>query len=203
MCRFPGGRLFRTAAVCITAALVFLQSLWLDGAFLPRWVLWQEREGVLEEPSRQGQFHYELRGRYFFLYRDEERIYEAPGDWRIQDVLTDDVNGDGKQEIVMLAWRRGNYGDHMPSWVEKNDTSFSQHLFVYTLRDEDEDGPALRALWMSSALGFEVRTMESGGEVRGTGRPSLTLTGPDGSVSHWAWLSWGYRMVEEISVRQK
>ena len=107
----------------------------------------------------------------------------------LQDAVCFDINGDGADEYVLLVWKRGSYGEHRPTWVEQDEKTLSQHIFIYA-KEEEEDG-AWRPLWMSSRTGIEAVRIAAGEEIPGTGRRSLDITHPDGSVSRWGWLSWG------------
>ncbi len=157
-----------TAAVSLTAAagmasLIFL--LWLHGAFLPRWIEWDKNApDIIPEGVK----------------------YKLSDEWLIQDALIFDIDGCGKDETVILLWKRGSYGSKRPTWVKRDETGFSQHIFIYK---EKEDG--WHPIWMSSKLHFEAAGFMEGAEIPGTGRPSLDTVAPDGSRTRWGWLSWG------------
>ncbi|MCR4909517.1 MAG: hypothetical protein K5985_11860 [Lachnospiraceae bacterium] len=167
------------AAIIIPASLLaaagfLLYSLWLRGAFLPGWIEWNRdvRETLPEELS--------------------EKLDPS---WLLQDARSFDLTGNGNSEEVLLIWKRGSYGRRKPTWVKKNDTGFSQHIFIYELRDGE-----YHPIWMSSALDFEVASMSEGKLIPGTdhsgpGRKSLCLKSPDGTESFWGWLSWGLRRI--------
>ncbi|MCR5410119.1 MAG: hypothetical protein K6E90_03975 [Lachnospiraceae bacterium] len=170
------------AATLVTLALIFV-VLWLHGAFLPRWIEWDNNaeelipEGVAEVLS---------------------------DDWLIQDALMLDIDGDGARESVLLVWKRGSYGLRRPTWVKRDEIGFSQHIFIY----KDYSDPAIsqkeashfeggwHPVWMSSKLSFEVTTFREGGDIPGTGRMCLETVTPDGDIYRWGWLSWGLQRVE-------
>jgi hypothetical protein len=170
------------AATLVTLALIFV-VLWLHGAFLPRWIEWDNNaeelipEGVAEVLS---------------------------DDWLIQDALMLDIDGDGARESVLLVWKRGSYGLRRPTWVKRDEIGFSQHIFIY----KDYSDPAIsqeeashfeggwHPVWMSSKLSFEVTTFREGGEIPGTGRMCLETVTPEGDIYRWGWLSWGLQRVE-------
>lgn len=80
------------------------------------------------------------------------------------------------------------------------DEGLTQHLFVYRWRSDGR----LHPVWMSSRLGLEITRIELVGVGAGAGdcaprgpRPCLRITSADGRVTQWAWLSWGFALVEE------
>ncbi|MBQ4482317.1 MAG: hypothetical protein II966_03700 [Lachnospiraceae bacterium] len=153
----------------LAATSVIILILWLEGTFLPRWIVWDKEcagripEGVKAKLERS---------------------------WLIQDELSFDIDGDGNKDEILLVWKRGSYGKKRPSWVVSDEAGFSQHIFIYSLR---EDG--WHPIWMSSKLPFEAASFEIGSEIPGTGRESLTIKAPDGSVTFWGWLSWGLELL--------
>lgn len=151
------------AAIIIAGSILIL--LWLHGAFLPRWIVWnKDASAVIPEGVR----------------------YRVSDDWLIQNALRADIDGCGEDETVLLVWKRGSYGKKRPTWVKHDDMGFSQHLFIYK---EQED--TWRPIWMSSRLYFEAADIREGEEIPGTKRRSLDTISPDGDVTRWGWLSWG------------
>ncbi|HBB02441.1 MAG: SH3 type 3 domain-containing protein, poly-gamma-glutamate synthesis protein (capsule biosynthesis protein) [Candidatus Peregrinibacteria bacterium GW2011_GWF2_38_29] len=81
----------------------------------------------------------------------------------LSDVVVDsemivDSNGDGKDELNMSVWRKGDFGSSKPFWVKENDQSIKNHFFVFGL--DENFGPSsvaplktsVRPLWQSSNL---------------------------------------------------
>ncbi len=168
--KLPAGRLTAAVSLSLIAAGIIISVLYLRGAFLPRWIIWnRERAETIPEGL-------------------EEKLDPF---WLLQDALCFDIDGDGAEDQILLVWKRGNYGRYMPTWVRYNEAGFSQHVFIYSLR---EDG--WHAIWMSSKLGMEAASFEEGEEIPGTGRKSLDITEADGTVSRWGWLTWGLTRVE-------
>lgn len=89
-------------AVVIGITAIFL--LWWKGCFLPRWIVWEDKSFPYEDTRvtlKKGRM--ELEG-----------LWHTPWDWSVQDVLCDDINRDGKEELVLLVWKHGSYGKHLP-----------------------------------------------------------------------------------------
>ncbi len=157
------------ASVLCAAGFILFLFLWLRGAFLPGWIEWNPecRETLPKELSEK-----------------------LDSSWLLQDALSFDLTGNESAEEILLVWKRGSYGLRKPTWVKRNDAGFSQHIFIYELRDD-----GYHPIWMSSALDFEVSSMSEGDDIPGTGRKSLDLTAPDGNISRWGWLTWGLERI--------
>ena len=151
------------------AALVVILILWLKGAFLPGWIVWdKECAGRIPEGVRA----------------------KLEKSWLVQNELSFDIDGDGNKEEILLVWKRGSYGKKRPSWVVSDEAGFSQHIFIYSLRDD-----GWHPIWMSSRLPFEAASFKTGSPIPGTGRESLIINAPDGSETEWGWLSWGLELI--------
>ena len=130
--------------VSITAVF----TLWWYGAFLPRWISWEEKEFFYEGgevilknrtlrvvKTDMG----EAGDRHRFMKRDQsEHIWKTPADWQVQDVLVMDIDRDQQEELVLLVWKHGSYGRHLPVWEKKNDIRLEQHIFIYRLQEYPE-----------------------------------------------------------------
>ncbi len=171
-----GRRLLCFITVFAAASLLF--TLWYAGAFLPDWVLLQDRS--FADSGRE----YDLKRGRLRITRDKALYYESPSVWRVQDALLQDLDRDGQNEVILLVWKRGSYGNHRPSWVSRDEIAHSQHIFIYKPEKE-----RLRAIWMSSALDIRVR------ELAPEGEHFLCVTEPDGRRSIWGWITWGLMLV--------
>lgn len=168
-----------TLAVAVVTAAVFL-LLWKRGVFLPGWIEW--KESVLECSDSDVMISLQNR-RLEFLYKGET-VWSTPSEYRVQDFQWGDIDSDGEQELLLLCWRIGTYGEHRPFWVEKNDRRWSQHIFLY-----DWDGAKITPLWMASDLGMEVQ------DWRYDEHGYLILLDRQEQLSSWAWLTWGLEKV--------
>lgn len=108
---------------------------------------------------------------------------------KVQQALWADVDNDGKEELVLLCWKKGRYGKSRPFWVERDEKKWSQHLFVY-----EYDQGVIRSKWMSSYLGMDVESVAVNGEKAPLSR--LYLTDREGKVSCWRWDFWGFTKEE-------
>lgn len=116
-----------------------------------------------------------------------ETLYTSEHTWHVQDALVGDVTGDGRPELVMLVWRRGNYGNSRPFWERGIDLRMTQHLYVMGL----ENG-SMHAVWMSHELGHALEVTD----MQAHDGDQLTLTTRQGNVSTWQWDFFGFTLVE-------
>lgn len=124
---------------------------------------------------------------------DTGAIWTSPQEVKVQKALSCDIDNDGTDELVLLCWKKGRYGEHKPFWVEKDETVWSQHLFVYEYQSEK-----ISPKWMSSYLGQDIADVTSNGKAA----PDLCLwfRSPDDEMSSWKWDSWGFtRLDTEIT----
>lgn len=166
--------------IALTAGGVALYGLWAAGMFLPGWIRW-ENGCIADVP---GGYEVSLEERtVHVVYRGVE-IWRAPKGVKVQQVVSDDIDRDGADELILLCWKRGRFGAYKPFWIEKDEKSWSQHIFVYDYAEDE-----IRPQWMSSYIGQNVAEMSSGG---GGLAKWLLLTDQEGETSYWRWDSWGF-----------
>ena len=152
----------------------------------PDWVTWQEKTETADLDGDGTAETLTLEGRSFTARRGEALLFETPEEWQTADLLHADIDRDGTEEVLLLVWKQGSYGDYRPFWVEENDSDISEHIFIYKC-----DPDRLRPIWMSSALDLPVRDWTADHAGR------LHLTAPDGSEQAAAWEGWGLKYLDE------
>ena len=151
-----------STAAILIVAVVLV--MWLGGAFLPKWIEWKE----VEDTS--------------FLKKGV----------KAQDTLSLDINHDGKDELLVLCWRIGRYGDRKPFWVKHDEFKWSQHIYIYERTDSSEYKP----IWMASDIHTDVERWEALDD-------SLLVTySPDDQKSVWVWNSWGLEKMSEDTLEE-
>lgn len=170
------------AAVGITAVLYIL---WYHGAFLPRWIVWQDKTVYDASQRYKTVLHHKSAAAIY----QNALIWNSPERVKVQDALSCDIDRDGQEELVLLCWKTGRYGKYKPFWVEKDEQAWSQHIFVYEYQ-HDEIVPK----WMSSYIGQDVSAISAGSNAAGTRDliNDILLTDLEGAVSRWRWESWGF-----------
>lgn len=174
---------FRILAFFCVCAVFCL--LWRGGVFWPEWVTWEK--GSSRDAS--GAYEIALKRKAAAVFYEDRVIWRSPKDVKVQAALSCDIDNDGADELLLLCWKKGRYGEHKPFWVEQDEKTWSQHLFVYEYAQEE-----IRPKWMSSYIGQDVAEMA----VRDGAPPGkhLVLTSPDGGISSWFWDSWGFTKEE-------
>lgn len=159
----------------VILAVVALPLLWARGLFLPSGK--DHTETVCFEDSTSVSLSL-AQGR--FTAADDSDTWQSEPAWHVQDFLTCDIDRDGSTELLLLVWRRGNYGPSKPFWVKRNDTNWSQHIFIY-----NRQGDTFVPQWMSSQLRPKVARWA----VQGT--DTLFILTPEATETLWQWGQWG------------
>ena len=197
--------------------------LWIDwsrGHYLPGWIEWSNKTFT----DASGQYEVVLKRRTVEVYCDSDVIWTAQDGFdaiKVQDAMFCDIDGNGADELILLCWKVGRFGNSKPFWVEEDEQTWSQHIFVYSC-----DGDKVKPKWMSSYIGVDVAEMsvrggailsaddrgvqsaydsdalsaggkdvqltDTAAQVSITERQHLLLTDTDGRMSSWIWDSWGF-----------
>lgn len=155
---------------------------WRQGAFLPGWIQWQEEKDLRTE--RDG-LQVSLSRRQAEVFEGETLLWKTEPEWKIQDVLLCDIDHDGQEELLLLCWKVGRFGEKRPFWIKKDEKKWSQHIFIYDVEDRE-----VKAKWMSSYLPTDVAEWRFDTEKR------LILKDPKGEETSWDWISWGLESIE-------
>lgn len=174
------------AAAALAAAAVFFA--WSKGAFLPKWIVWEEKTlNLKSSESRSAEPEaIVLKNRRLEVQKDGAAAWESPGDILVQDFLWCDINHDRKNELLLLCWRIGRYGNARPFWVERDEKKWSQHIYIYEWRDGE-----IHPLWMASDIGMDAAAFDFDETKR------LHITEVSGRETYWDWQSWGLTMIGE------
>lgn len=207
-----GRKLLKIIGICIgVVAIVTIATylLWWYGCFLPRWIIWNcdgasfgegyvalegrrvtlrvggetDRGNAAEEDGDAGYGNAATAGR-----KTGTVVWKTQGDWFVQDLVIKDIDRDGQEELILLVWKHGSYGEHMPFWVEKNDKALKQHIFIYKFEAKRES--KIRAIWMSSQIEYEITDISSG---EGS---YLNVTDRTGNTRVWMWREFGLKLVQ-------
>lgn len=165
---------------------------------LPEDIDWKSDVSVIQDEKGR-KVKYVLSNQRVSVYIDGNRVFETPDGYLVQDMIIADVNeGEetdphlakekSRDEIILILWKVGRYGPHRPFWVDKDETSFSQHIFVYNI-----SGEKVIQKWASSYMGAEAESVEFKDGI-------LYLTYRNGRSVPWKWNKFGFKRVEDTDI---
>lgn len=112
---------------------------------------------------------------------DDEVVWQSDKSWKIDDFIVGDINHDSKPELLILLWKKGSFGEHVPFWEEKEtDTELTQHLFIYQWQDS-----SINSIWMSSKLQPEIKSFD----MLDDGKIHIVTKSKEDTV--WMWSDFG------------
>ncbi|MBR2825607.1 MAG: hypothetical protein IKE51_05025 [Solobacterium sp.] len=149
------------------------------GLFLPNWVIWEMNQSDLGNNKR-----IQLANKKLSYYQDDTLLWESEKDWKISKYLITDIDEDDQDEVIMLLWNRGDYGDYHPIWEKPDKINYYEHLYVFNLEDN-----RLERQWMSSRLLPLIKELEIGKEN------TLVAKDPEGVPTTWKWITWGFTAI--------
>lgn len=193
-----------SAAAAVAAVLAFL---WYRGAFLPSWISWKDVSvsakaydeatlGIIAKskgaklPERivnecDDSVTANVCDKSISVADDSGNvIWMLDKKCLVQDALFADLDRDGADELLVLCWKIGKYGNRKPFWIDKDELKWSQHIYIYEVSTE-----SVRPKWMASNIGKNVASWcaQDNGYI--------VDTAPDGEESTWRWVSWGLERV--------
>ncbi len=160
-------------AACFIAAMSLLMQ-YRAGYILPVWIEWQERDVLSSD------FSLSVSDRGAGI----QNLWQSDKNIKVQDALICDIDHDGESELMLLCWRRGRYGASRPFWETEEEKTWSQHIYIYDLTDNE-----VTPIWMASYIGVDVVSWSFDNENR------LTLTDRNNNITRWDWLTWGLERI--------
>ena len=173
-------RLIILIAIIIAAALsaAIFAVLYYSGVLLPKWAGWNE---VTIEPGNKDIERIVLKNRKVRAYKDGKCIFTSPKGCRVQDAIYTDIDRDGEEELILLNFKIGRYGEHRPFWVKRNELKWFQHIYIYDYVGAEG---YFRPIWMASDIGMDAASFRFDDGV-------LSITDTKGEVTKWIWRTWG------------
>lgn len=168
-------------AVFLLACAAIIVLLWYSGVFLPGWISWQNDKQI-----KKDSLQITLADSKTTVFFYSNAYWESPSGVKVQDVLCMDIDHDGEEEMLLLCWKIGRYGDVAPRFGAGEEAKWFQHIYIYDLNDD-----SVHAIWMASEIGFDVRCWYPKGS-------SLVLEEPGGRATEWIWDDWGLELLGEV-----
>lgn len=174
-----------TVILVITAIAVLLAGLWWEGHFLPGWIDWKN-ESITDDFDQDGKKEtIVLDKRHLILKRNDQVLYETPSRWKISSMYAGNIDEDDNIEILVLAWRHGNYGDHRPNWVKHDTIAWSERLYIFEVKNDK-----IQPQWMSSRQPEYIQSLKLNKDK------TFTCISPEGKESVWKWQGWAVYRVD-------
>ena len=129
------------------------------------------------------------------IWTGDSLLWQSPEEWWVDNFFLGDINNDGIQEASLLVWKEGSFGPYRPFWVEEEDNSVKNHLYIYKLKEGK-----IKPVWQSSNLD---RPNYSGTLVDFDGDGEMELLVVEGSYTDfklrkmtlWKWNGWGFSRI--------
>ena len=154
---------------------------------LPAWVDWQEK--TFKSSDDDSCIECQLSRKQVRLFDSEGNNFWTSGkELKVQDAFISDIDRDGKQDLILLLWKRGRFGNERPFWVTGDEISYSQHIFIYSISDDKE----VTHKWFASDIGRLVTRMKF---VDRENTIILTEDRKDQNTL-WVWSSFGLKNIE-------
>jgi hypothetical protein len=136
---------------------------------------------------------YHLVNKQLTVWEGRQMIWQTPAEWEIERILLADADNDGVDELLMVLWKHGSFGDVRPFW-QSADRAYSCHLFMYRLQ-----AGRMRAVWCSSAIDPPIADIsaitDNAQQVSLEIKERSTFPYP-ATRSTWQWQDWGFARVD-------
>ncbi len=180
-------------AICAALVLTVLCGVAIhvnkvSGWTIPEWVTWHDREYAADLDGDGAFETLSLNNRNVSVYEDGTLVCTLPDQWLTSDVCIYDIDGDGRQEVITLTWKRGSFGYARPFWIEEDTQAFTQHVFIFNFEHDK-----LSHTWLSSDVRIDIAdiTIDSYGR--------LHLADPEGGEEVCEWQEWGLTYLSDTT----
>ncbi len=89
---------------------------------------------------------YSLRYGRLKCFEGDKIFWEFSGKQIVQDFEIEDIDGDGKPNLILQLVNFKDFGRHIPFWHKKRNKGIFSHIYIYDYRG------GFREFWCSSAL---------------------------------------------------
>ena len=138
---------------------------------------------------------YSLANGVLTITQGTQELWVSSPDWWIDSFDIVDATHDSTTNLVVSLWKSGNYGPSKPFWIEENDPSVRNHLFVMEYKNE-----TFAQVWGSSNLSvpnceFSFSDIDNDGKqellvIEGEYTEDFSCIGKYRAI--WKWNEWGF-----------
>lgn len=151
---------------------------------LPAWISWQEKTFT----SKEGIECRLERKRVRLFDENGNNFWTSEKELKVQDAFITDIDRNGDDELILLLWKRGRFGNEKPFWVTGEEISYSQHIFIYDISSKGE----VTHKWFASDIGRLVTRMKL---LERDNAIILTEDRKDENTL-WLWSSFGLKNID-------
>jgi hypothetical protein len=129
------------------------------------------------------------------VFNRQKLIWVSPQPWQVKDFFLSDLNHDGAQDLNLVVYKKGRYGNDKPFWV-KDDNSLGFHFFILGIADQK-----VYPLWQSSQVEQPICKAETK-DLNDDGHQELVVqegkytqkgySCQNTSESIYRWNGWGF-----------
>lgn len=166
----------------VVTTVITVGLLWYNGLFLPSFIVWDNCDINVGE-----NLNARVSNKRLTVYDESgNSVFELSSKCKVQNILAADIDNDESEELLVLCWKIGRYGNRRPFWVKHDELKWSQHIFIYNTDDNK-----ITQQWLASDIGQLVKSWSV---VNGS---VIELTSVEDVKSNWAWISWGLEYVDD------
>lgn len=138
----------------------------------------------------------------FTFGKDNNNFFQSDYKWIAYDFLYGDFDNDDQDELGVLYWMRQDYGREVDIAKERRGDSWSCHLFLYSIEENDLD-----LKWGSSTLNDPIIKMEIINQdvenVLKVDEGRYSDFDEKGSletveVTYWEWEGWWFGRIDDL-----
>ncbi|NLL17732.1 MAG: CapA family protein [Clostridia bacterium] len=169
------------------------QYVFEPGTLAPGYRLVQNRQLDLDGDGSIEKFR--LKNGRVAVFSGPDLVWQSSEDWWVDCFFLGDSNNDGIEELHLLVWKQGSFGSYRPFWLEEEDNTIKNHLFIFKLEEGE-----IKPVWQSSNLDYPNLQAQL---VDLNGDGALELMTLEGSytdpnrreITLWQWNGWGFSLI--------
>lgn len=136
------------------------------------------------------------------IWKENQLIFTSDITYNVTHYAYGDANNDGKAELLLGFWRRGDYGIDNDFARKRRDPAASYHLYLYKYQNEAQ---MFRLIWGSSTLNdplYDFNLVEAGTDntILRVRTGSYEDYDRNGKIipldsSDWVWDQWYFKEI--------
>lgn len=142
---------------------------------------------------------YILKDGYLTIKEGTNIVWQSPADWWVDCFFIGDATNSGNSELNLSVWKEGSFGPFKPFWIEEEDTSVKNHLFIFKFENNK-----FKPVWQSSNLDCPIRhaaliDLNGDGETELVVKEGIYTDPQRCKITLWKWNGWGFSKIVTAS----